>query len=67
MSTRTVTIPAISCGHCVATIKRRLGEVAGVQEVDCNLPAKSCTIQWQPPASWESIAALLTEIGYTPR
>jgi copper chaperone len=67
MSSRTVTIPTISCGHCVATIKQRLSEVDGVQEVDCNLSAKSCTIQWQPPASWESIVALLTEIGYEPR
>jgi Copper chaperone len=67
MSTRTVTIPAISCGHCVATIKRRLGEVDGIQAVDCNLPVKSCTIRWQEPANWEGITALLTEIGYEPK
>ncbi len=67
MSTRTVTIPSISCKHCLNTIQRELGEVEGIVQVTCDLPAKSCTIQWQPPASWESIAALLAEIGYEPR
>jgi copper chaperone len=67
MSAKTVTIPSISCKHCTATIERTLGELKGVQKVTCDLPAKSCTIQWQEPANWESIAALLTEIGYEPK
>lgn len=66
MSTKTVSIPTISCSHCIATIERTLNEVDGVKKVDCDLPTKSCTIQWQEPADWESIAALLTEIGYEP-
>ena len=31
MSSKTVSIPSISCGHCVATIEREIGALAGVQ------------------------------------
>jgi len=64
MEEKTVLVPAISCGHCVMTIQRELGEVEGVVRVHGEEATKRVTVQWQAPASWEEIAATLEEIGY---
>ena len=66
MEKRTVTIPAISCMHCVMTIKRELGDIDGVMSVEGDHATKEITVTWQSPATWEAIAGLLTEIGYPP-
>jgi copper chaperone CopZ len=66
MEEKTVRIPAISCGHCVMTIQRELTGLDGVEAVDGSPDTKEVTIRWKDPASWETIRALLTEIGYAP-
>lgn len=66
MSSKTFTVPNISCGHCTHTIETELGELAGVQSVKADQGAKQVTVTWEAPASWESIKALLKEIGYAP-
>jgi copper chaperone CopZ len=48
------------------TIKRELSELEGVVSVDANAETKSVAVQWDAPASWDSIKALLTEINYAP-
>lgn len=64
MEKKVVTIPAISCGHCVATVEREVGEVAGVSLVKASLENKQALIEWDAPATWEQIAGLLQEIDY---
>ena len=64
MNTLTVKVPAISCGHCVHTIKTELGDLAGVKQVDASEASKIVTVQYEPPASPEKIEALLAEIDY---
>ena len=66
MQEKTVHIPSISCGHCVMTIKRELGYLADVVSVDGDVDAKTVTVKWNSPLSWESIRANLEEIGYAP-
>jgi copper chaperone CopZ len=63
---KTVTIPEISCGHCVANIKRELGDVPGVDSVDGDPGSKRLTVRWGPPATWDAIARTLGEAGYPP-
>lgn len=67
MDSKTVNIPNISCGHCLATIKREAGEVAGVSSVEGDVESKQVTISWDAPASWEKIEAALKEAGYAPQ
>ena len=57
-------IPNISCGHCVMTIKRELGEVQGVSKVEGDPQKKEITVEWDTPASQEKIKATLKEIHY---
>ena len=64
MTTVTYSIPNISCGHCVHTIKTELGELPGVTSVDANAQTKQATVIFEPPATEEAIKALLLEINY---
>ncbi len=64
MEERTVSVPSISCGHCVATIQRELGELEGVAAVSGDATTHRVTVAWVPPASWEAIHELLRQIGY---
>lgn len=63
---RKISVPGISCGHCVAAIKRELGELPGVASVEGDAATKAVVIRFGPPAEWEKIDALLREIGYPP-
>lgn len=64
MESKTVLIPAISCGHCVQTVQNELGELDGVLRVQADEASKQTTIEWSAPATWEQIKALLAEINY---
>jgi copper chaperone CopZ len=64
MEEKSVHIPAISCGHCVMTIKREIGELEGVKSVDGDEKTKMVTFEWENPANWDKIADTLKEAGY---
>lgn len=66
MSEKSFTVPNISCGHCVHTIKMEVGEIAGVQRVEADQESKRVTIVWDEPATWEKIRQTLVEINYPP-
>ncbi|MEZ4513069.1 MAG: heavy-metal-associated domain-containing protein [Chloroflexota bacterium] len=66
MSTKTFTVPNISCGHCTHTIEMEVGDLAGVTSVKADQGTKQVTVEWQEPANWEKIHALLQEINYPP-
>jgi copper chaperone CopZ len=67
MSTKTFTIPAISCGHCVHTVEREVSEISGVTKVAADEQSKQVTIEWGDPATWDQIKDLLVEIEYPPQ
>ncbi len=67
MTSKTVNVPGISCGHCVATIEREVGELAGVSAVKAEQDSRNVTISWDPDATdWLVIENLMTEINYAP-
>ncbi len=66
-TTRTVSVPGISCGHCVATIEREIGELEGVTTVKAEQGDRSVTISWDPDATgWGSIEDTMKEINFPP-
>ncbi|GIV76140.1 heavy-metal-associated domain-containing protein [Litorilinea aerophila] len=67
MTTKTVTVPNISCDHCTHTIQMELSELAGVKQVQADAATKQVTVEWEAPATWEQIQALLEEINYPPQ
>ena len=64
MNTKTLSVPNISCGHCVMAIKKELREVAGVTKVEGDPAGKSITLEWGAPATLEKIKETLREINY---
>ena len=64
MEKQTFSIPNISCGHCVMSIKNELSEMEGVATVDGNPENKTVSVEWDFPATSETIKDKLTEINY---
>lgn len=66
MEQATIGIQGMSCGHCVASVKRALGQLAGVdvQEVKVG----SATVAYDPAAvTPERIAQAIADEGYAAR
>jgi copper chaperone len=63
-TTVTFSIPNISCGHCVHTIKSEVSELEGVQSIEADMMTKQATITYEAPATEEKIKTLLAEINY---
>lgn len=64
MKTVTLSIPSISCGHCVMTIKREAGMVAGVQFVGGDVAGRTATFQVEGDAALAELKKALAEAGY---
>ena len=64
MEKMTFSIPNISCGHCVMTIKNELSDLEGVSAVEGNPAEKLITIEWEAPATVQHIKDTLVEINY---
>jgi len=64
MEKKTFSIPNISCGHCVMSIKNELSELEGVTSVEGNPEAKSIDVQWDAPITEDKIKETLKEINY---
>ena len=60
----TLKVPAISCGHCVMTIKRETKDVPGVVSVDADAQNKTATYTLESEAVLPQVKATLAEIGY---
>ena len=64
MEKQTLTVPNITCGHCVMSIKNELIELEGITNVDGDTENKSITVEWGSPATLEKIKERLKEINY---
>jgi len=66
MTNKTYTVPDISCGHCVATIRRELALTPGVQIVSANADTKKISLEADTDDILRKAERVLTEIGYPP-
>ncbi|MGB5747376.1 MAG: heavy-metal-associated domain-containing protein [Desulfobacterales bacterium] len=64
MEKKTFSIPNISCGHCVMSIKNELSELEGISSVEGNPEAKSIDVEWDAPITEDKIKETLQEINY---
>lgn len=63
--TTTVTAPEIVCGGCAGSIKKALGNVSGVSDVDVDVATKKVTVKHDSNVSREQIADALDRAGYS--
>jgi copper chaperone len=62
----TLSVPDVSCQHCVKTINGALGGVTGVSKVNVSIPDKTVTLAYDPSqVSMDKIEEVLDEAGYT--
>ena len=64
MKKETLSIPNISCGHCIMAIKNELSQIDGIDTVTGSPEKKNVTVEWDPPATLDKIKAALKEINY---
>jgi len=64
MAKDTFSIPNISCGHCVNTIKNELSELEGIKSVEGSPEAKTVDVEWEAPANLDKIKDTLKEINF---
>ncbi len=61
----TLSVPDVSCEHCVKTINGALGVVAGVEQVSTDIPTKTVHLKFDAgQVSLEQIEEILDENGY---
>ncbi len=64
MVTRTLSVPGISCNHCVMTIKRESSFVEGVEFVSGDVDRRTATFHIASDAALDSLKEVLAEAGY---
>jgi len=64
MEKKTLSIPNVSCGHCVMAIKNELSQIDGVKEITGDPESKNITVKWDLPATLDKIKAALKKINY---
>ncbi len=66
MEKKTFTVPDIGCAGCVTAVQNEVAEVEGVSSVVAELDSKQVTVEWNNPATWDTIKNKLVEIEYPP-
>ncbi len=62
MTTRTYSVPGISCGHCKAAIEKGLAPVEGVESAVVDVEGRTVTVVGT--ASEDAVRAAVDEAGY---
>jgi copper chaperone CopZ len=63
MTTSTYTVTGMTCGHCTASVREEVGEVAGVTKVDVELASGRMTVTGDGFAD-AAVRAAVEEAGY---
>ena len=64
MNTATFSTPDIVCQGCANAIKKALGSVAGVSQIDVDVDAKTVRVVHAPQVTEETLAATLDRAGF---
>ena len=68
MSSQTVAVQGMTCGHCVKAVTDEVSAIPGVTDVAVDLVnggTSTVTITADEPVSDEAVAAAIDEAGYT--
>ena len=66
MEQATIAVQGMSCGHCVASVKRALGQLEGVEVQE--VAGGAASVAYDPQAiSPRQIMAAIEAEGYTPQ
>ncbi|TIC88353.1 heavy-metal-associated domain-containing protein [Nocardioides sp. GY 10113] len=63
-TTSTWTVTGMTCEHCVASVTEEIEEIAGVEDVEVDLPTGAVTVTSAAPLDAAAVAAAVEEAGY---
>jgi copper chaperone len=64
MSTTTVTVTGMSCGHCATSVREEITEIPGVRAVDVDLVSGNVTIDSDSAVETAAIRTAVEDAGY---
>jgi copper ion binding protein len=64
MSTVTVTVAGMTCGHCASSVREEVGHIAGVHAVNVDLASGTVRIDSDRPIDADAIEGAVEEAGY---
>ncbi|MDH6197495.1 copper chaperone [Mycobacterium frederiksbergense] len=64
MSTQTVTVTGMTCGHCATSVREEVGGIPGVHTVDVDLATGLVTIHSESQLDPVAVSAAVHEAGY---
>lgn len=65
MTTETITVPEISCGHCKSSIEGALQPLEGVVRAEVDIDAQTVTVEFDDGAvSRDNLVAAIEDQGY---
>ncbi len=66
MQNITLSVPDVSCEHCVMTVNGALRQQPSVKDIKVDLDSKTVTFQYDPnQVSLDKIEEVLDDAGYT--
>lgn len=64
MSTVTVAVTGMTCGHCVSSVREEVANIPGVTAVDVDLASGKVTIDSDAPVEIGAVKDAVEEAGY---
>ena len=64
MTTLTLSVPDISCGHCKSSIEGAVGPLAGVDHAEVSIDDRTVDVTFDEPATRAEIVAAIEAQGY---
>lgn len=63
-TTATYAVTGMSCQHCVDAVTAEVGRLAGVEQVQVDLPTGAVTVTSNAPLALDAVRSALDEAGY---
>ena len=65
MTTETITVPEIHCGHCKSAIEGALGPLDGVERTEVDIDARTVTVAYDNAiVTRDALVGAIVEQGY---
>lgn len=65
MTTLTLNVPDISCGHCKSSIEGAVGDLSGVEKVEVTIDARTVDVAYdESSVSRDAIVDAIEDVGY---
>ena len=64
MTSTTLNVPDISCGHCKSSIEGAVGELEGIDSVEVSIEGKTVAVAYGDEVTLDTIIETIEEQGY---